>query len=108
MPGPGTGGADELTVEILVHPAAGGGVAGAPPRPAPGVVEKLRRQLAGRGVVCHATPFGLVCTAGREAMGRIFGPSAETAGPGATLPVPTDLADVIEQVTVPVMPELFP
>jgi hypothetical protein len=103
-----TKGEDQVTIELLLKPAGSPPVSGAPPRPGPDTVERVCRDLSARGLVCHATPYGLVCSAPRALLDRVLGPGAGSAAPGASLPVPAHLADVVEQITVEVRPEFFP
>jgi len=93
-------GQEDLTLAILVRvaPTHWSPEWGAR-RPDPAVVERLRRDFGAQGMLCYATSFGLVCTGRREVVGRIL-PGAMAAAPGASLPVPEGMADVIEQIMV--------
>lgn len=105
--------------EVLVR----GPSAGAPPsvetveglRPRPADLERCRRYLADRGVTCHATDFGLACSAPRRLVEALLGsqlePVESTTGPpwrfvGAPR-APDDIAELVEQVSLVARPELF-
>ncbi len=99
---------EQITIELLFKPTGPLPASGAPPRPAPDAIERVRCDLSARGLACHATPFGLVCSAPRSLLDRVLGPGAGAAAPGASLPVPAHFADVVEQITVEVAPEFLP
>jgi hypothetical protein len=67
-------------------------------------IEECRRWFAARGASCHATSFGLACSMPRESAEEMFGTSLE---PGSELAPPSEIADAIEQITIPMAPELF-
>lgn len=84
--------------------------------PPPEAIEKCRRWFAARGVKCHATQFGLACSASEDRFASLFqvkvsrlakgpgGPAHEVHG---TIRVPPEIADLVEQITVSGPPEFF-
>jgi hypothetical protein len=67
-------------------------------------LEECRRWFAARGASCHATSFGLACSMPRERAEDMFGTRLD---PGSELMPPSEIADAIEQITVPLAPEFF-
>ncbi|MCZ6837176.1 MAG: hypothetical protein O7G85_15485, partial [Planctomycetota bacterium] len=63
-------------------------------------LERTRHWLAAREIVFHATPFGFACTCSKDQFKKAFG-SIENPQP------PTDMTELIEQVTLTVDPEFF-
>lgn len=85
-------------------------------KPPPEAVERCRRWLAARAVTCHATDFGLACTAAPGRFTELFGVALEPAAAGPGLPAlrmageprpPEPIADLVDQVTLSAAPELF-
>ena len=85
-------------------------------RVAPEEVEKCRRWLATRGVDCHATDSGLVCSTTVEIFETLFAtklqPGTKTPGtpPWRCAPPPQSPADIqeyVEQITIAAPPEPF-
>lgn len=85
-------------------------------RPDPEDVENCRRWLDSKGVACYITEFGLACSASRQIFESIFSTQVKRSRQGSgkppwqllTDPVPPpEIADYIEEVTVPAPPELF-
>jgi hypothetical protein len=79
-------------------------------------VEKCRRWFAGRGVNCHATPFGLACNAPPQIFASIFEVEVTPVDPGTsksghktqgTIHIPYEIADLVDQITITVEPEFF-
>ena len=69
-------------------------------RPRPEVIERCRRWFASRGLRCHGTDFGVVCTGSEDAIAEVFG--------SATSPrAPMEITDDVAQVTVVRGPEYF-
>jgi hypothetical protein len=86
-------------------------------RPTADTIERARRWLAARGVVCHATTAGLACEAPASVFEKIFrvgvapNPTIGRDEPPVVLDgeihVPAELADVVERVTLPRPPTYF-
>lgn len=85
-------------------------------RPPPGAIERCYRWFAERGVTCHRTDFGLACQATVALFEKLFGVKVRSATspngqrtftmdgqPG----VPSELSDMIEQVTIARPPTFF-
>ena len=79
-------------------------------------IEKCRRWFASQGITCHATQFGLACTATRESFESIFsvrltptqgGPGAHSHQMSEEAKPPPELADLIDQITLSAPPEFF-
>jgi hypothetical protein len=85
-------------------------------RPDPADIERCRRWLAGNGVTCYTTEFGLACSAPCNLFESLFSTEVRRSKrvPGKppwkmlTKPVPPpEIADYIEDVTISAPPELF-
>ncbi len=83
---------------------------------AAGDIERCRRWFAERGMILHATAFGLSGSAPRELFETIFAAKLEPiesmpGQPGYRILVepkpPTELAALIDQVSIAAAPELF-
>lgn len=79
-------------------------------------IEFCRRWFAGRGMILHATPFGLSGSAPRALFESVFAAKLEPleaapGQPGFRILVepkpPAELADLIDQVTIAAAPEMF-
>jgi hypothetical protein len=76
----------------------------APSHPSRDRIGQCNRWLAEQGAECHPTGFGLACTMPRSAAESLFGTAIRA---GEELTVPTPIAHLVDQITVPVEPELF-
>ena len=85
-------------------------------RPDPADIEKCRRWLLSKGVTCHPTDFGLVCSTSRESFESLFSTQINRNRPSPGKPIwtcqrdpqpPREIADCIEQITISAPPELF-
>lgn len=80
------------------------------------VAERVRRWLHARGVTAHSTEFTVACTAPRKIFESLFGvrlrPRKEITKLGCwavqgEIRIPEEIADLVEDVTLSVMPEIF-
>jgi hypothetical protein len=85
-------------------------------RPDPEKLEFVRRWLHARGVVAHATGFGLACSATATVFEGLFGvtlrPLEEVAGGAAwqvdgPICLPPEIAGLVDEVILSRTPELF-
>lgn len=111
---------DNIEFDILVRAEASGETPDVSNihrfRPDPEDVEKCRRWLAGKGVSCHTSEFGLACSASRQLFESLFSTKVEPLEQGPGKPPwrllndpepPAEIADYVEDVTIAVPPELF-
>lgn len=83
--------------------------------PAPDEIESCRRWLAGEGVTCDPTSFGLACSAPQKLLERLFSTrlkeSESPVGPkykfAVTPTIPEPIAGKINGITLEAAPELF-
>jgi hypothetical protein len=85
-------------------------------RPDPENLELVRRWFHVRGAVCHATSFGLACSAAQAVFEGLFGVKVrqvEMALGGTAwevdgaIRVPLEIASVVEDITLSRTPEFF-
>jgi hypothetical protein len=69
-------------------------------RPAPDAVQSARHWLEEQGVTCHDTGFSLACSAPAKRFQALFG------GTG-TPRVPAGLAQWVDEISLPPLPDLF-
>jgi hypothetical protein len=100
-PNRGSAAGTPLSFEVLV---SGAGAGADPPALAPDTVTRCRTWFESHGATCHPVAGGLVCTMDRAVVRVLFGTDAT---PGRELPVPPELADAVEAITVPPKPTLF-
>ena len=110
---------EKVTFDVLIKPTA-------PCAPGMSTIEKLRpppsriqyctRWFANRGVVAHATDFGIACSADRSVFEELFSVALEVNDPAPGTPVyrisgtvtaPAEIASDIEQITLSVPPVYF-
>jgi hypothetical protein len=118
MPG---GGAEQVAFDVLLRAPASGRTPHVATidqfRPDPENIEKCRRWLAGEGVTCYATDFGLACSAPCELFESLFGVSLKPVRPASPgrppfeivgeIRSPAEVADMIDQVSISAPPEFF-
>ena len=110
----------DVEIEVLLKPPRAGDVphigAMAEFKPDPGDIERCRRWFAARGLTAHATDFGLVCSGPKPLVEELFQtrlittegqPGAPPFAPEGALQAPAELADLIENITLPGRPILF-
>lgn len=83
--------------------------------PAPDAIESCGRWLAGAGVTCHPTNFGLACSAPRKLLEELFSTRLEISE-SATGPkykfavdptIPAPIAGTVHRITIEAAPEFF-
>jgi hypothetical protein len=101
---------ERITVEILLRTADGKSLDASSIRrgPDPKALRRVRELMMAHGIECHELPFGVACTAARPKLALVIGPAVLQARPGDSLPCPSALADIVDQITVPAEPEFFP
>lgn len=87
--------ADEATAD---HRQSG------PAHPGEARVDEVRRWFIRHGAQCHDTGFGVACTMPRTEAAALLGGDLR---PGVQVDPPAAIAHLVDQVTVPVEPELF-
>lgn len=75
-----------------------------PARPTEAQIDQVRRWFIRHGAQCHDTGFGVACTMPRARAAALFGGDLQ---PGEQVDPPAAIAHLVDQVTVPVEPELF-
>jgi len=111
---------DKIEFDILVHAERSGKTPSVSNinqfRPRVEDIEKCRRWLAGKGVDCYITDFGLACSASPELFESLFSTKVDQSEPSMVKAPwrlvkepkpPPEIADCIEQITITMPPELF-
>ncbi len=79
-------------------------------------IAKCNRWLTSKGVTCHATDFGLACSAPAELFETLFSTKVKytRSSPGAPcwhstshIKVPLEIAEYIDQISISAPPEFF-
>ena len=79
-------------------------------------IEKCRRWLASRGVTCHSTDFGLVCSAPAELFEALFSTELKRRSPTPGVPcwdcssppqAPREIEEYVDQISIAAPPELY-
>ena len=85
-------------------------------KPSPEHIEMCRRWLDSKGITCHATEFGLACSAAASLFEKIFSTKVQRKRTAPGKPVwqcspppkaPPELDEYIDQISVTAPPELF-
>ncbi|MHC4508008.1 MAG: protease pro-enzyme activation domain-containing protein [Planctomycetota bacterium] len=85
-------------------------------KPPPENIAKCHRWLASRGVTCHATDFGLACSAPVGLFETLFSTKVECGTPAPGAPhwhcssppeAPREIEEYVDQISISVLPELY-
>ena len=85
-------------------------------KPPPENIVKCQRWLAARGVTCHSTDFGLVCSAPAELFENLFSTKVKRSSNAPGVPIwhclsppkaPSEIEEYVDQISISAPPEFY-